>query len=166
MRGDGAESALAEAAAVRDYAEADLVEGWDAALRVVVRMPRARVRQRVDLVHLRLRQRTRRAVLHDAPRALVLYQPLAAQRVLLSVVGGESLGEFFLVRADFAERRQRHGVVRERGVVRLPAGSGHVAQRRDRLPRREPLRYLERRQLPHAEYEQVGAAVRKYRTAH
>ena len=42
MRGDGAESALAEAAAVRDYAEADLVEGRNAALRVVVRVPRPR----------------------------------------------------------------------------------------------------------------------------
>ena len=136
MRGDGAESALAEASAVRDYAEADLVEGRDAALRVVVRVPRARIGQRVDLVHLSLRQRPRRAVLHDAPRALVLYQPLAAQRVLLRVVSGEGLGEFFPVRADFVKRRQRHGVIRERSVVRLPTCSRNVAQRRDRLPRR------------------------------
>ena len=54
MHGEGAEIALAEAAAALGDAFLDLTEGRDAACRIVHRMPCTHERKRVDIIHLHL----------------------------------------------------------------------------------------------------------------
>ena len=65
MKSKCAEAAAAETSPVADQAETDLGYGGNSALLFVGRMISPRVWKRIDVIHLRDRERFRRRILHD-----------------------------------------------------------------------------------------------------
>ena len=106
VRDDRTEVAAAEAAALRDKAELDFLDGRHAAGLLVDRMIGAHVGQVVDLIHLFLRERQSRRILHDAPLIILLHEAPAAYRILLEVLELECLSKALLVRAHLRKGRQ------------------------------------------------------------
>ena len=112
MHGEGAEIALAEAAAGLGDAFLDLTEGRDAARRIVHRMPRTHERKRVDVIHLELGERCRRRVLHDEHRPIVaLVDTLCDDRICVPVLDGEALRVLSLIAGDLLIVREADGIV-------------------------------------------------------
>ena len=106
VRDDRTEVAAAEAAALRDKAELDFLDGRHAAGLLVDGMIGAHVGQVVDLIHLLLRERQSRRILHDAPLIILLHEAPAAYRILLEVLELECLSKALLVRAHLRKGRQ------------------------------------------------------------
>ena len=101
--GDRAERAAAEAAAHDRDRVLDHLVGGDRL--GVARVRPAGVRQVVDRVHLRLRERQGRRGLHDGLPVVELHQRRGVERVRVRVDDPRGLGERALVVADLLEAR-------------------------------------------------------------
>ena len=104
MGNNGTEVATAEAATLRDQAELHFLDGRYAARLLIDGMIRPLVRQIIYLIHLRLRERLRRRILHDAPLVILLREPAPANGILLEIRRPERLGKRPFLRAHSGER--------------------------------------------------------------
>ena len=122
-------------------------------------MVRAHVGQTVDLVHLLLRERHGRRILHDTPLIVLLQELPAADRVLLEVLDLERLRKGLLVLADSLEGRQLDVVPGVILVGHAVAGAVDVLDVRDLDALLQVGGDLEDGALAHAIDQQVGLAV-------
>ena len=162
MERERAERALAEAAAAAGEAEPHLLDGRHAAGLLVHRMVRARERQAVHGVHLGLRERGGRGVLHDElVVGIGLHQALSNEGVAVGVLHGEAARVVQGIGLQVGEREQLHRVVDV--LERACAVDGAVDEREvvDGQPRIERVGYLHHRALPHAEAHEVGAGIQQ-----
>ncbi len=97
MKGNRAERTAAEAAAVMRDRKLYLAKRRNAADLVVARMPCARIRQRIDLVHILTRQERRRRILHDLLVVVIFHNGLAVHGALVVILDLKRLGVFFLI---------------------------------------------------------------------
>ena len=166
VRDDRTEIAATEAAALRDEAELHLFDGWHTAHLLVDGMIRPHVRQIVDFIHLRFRERHGRRVLHDTPFAILLGKPLAANRILLEVFLFERGRKSMLVAPHVVKRRQFSVIVDVIKRRHAEARPRDILDGIDRHALMQVRRDLKQRLFAHAIDEQVGHAVDEQRPAY
>ena len=97
--------------------ELHLFNGRNAALRVVIGVPRALIRQGIRLIQLLAGERHIRHGLNDVLIAVALADGMAADRILLVILNEERLAVFFLASDAILVRRNfdagAHGRRRE-----------------------------------------------------
>ena len=161
VEGERAEGALAEAAAAGGERELHLGKRRHAAGLVVGRMPRARIGQAVDGVHLVLGQRRSRRALHHVHAVGVRLPPsgLPRHRVARAVLGGEALREGALVARNLFPPGQHlvvdHVFQRARAEHRA-VDEGEIAHGKARS---EGIGNLDDRALPHAVGDEIGPGI-------
>ena len=166
MGNNRAEVATTEAAALRDQAELHFLDCRYTACLLIDRMIRPLVRQIIHLIHLRLRERLRRRILHDAPLVILLREPASANGILLEIRRSERLGERPFLRAYSGERGQLQIVI---NIVESPHAE---ARPRDILDifhchaLVQVSRDFQQCTLSHAVDEQIRHAINENRTAH
>ena len=168
VEGQRAEAARAEAAAAARQAELDLLDGRDAAGRLVIGVIGAGVRQRVDRIHLLGRKRHLRRVLHEEEvvRRVGLDERFRRERVGVAVLPVEAFGVQLLARRHLVEARQADGVRRvgrHGGFVYRAADKGDVPHRDTAAER---LGDFHNRPLAHAVGDQVCAGVEQNGALH
>ena len=105
MIGERAEVAAAEAAAVVDDRELNLLNRRHAAHRLIHRVIGAHIRQTVGEVHLLGGQRECGRILYEQAAAVLLNDRLAADMIVLVVLDFDGLRIFALVRQHLLQRR-------------------------------------------------------------
>ena len=110
MEGQGAEAASAEAAAVVDDRELDLLDGGNAAERLVHRVILLCVRKLGDAVELLCFERHRRGIYDKITPVVLLDERPAAHGVVLGVLKARRVRVETLTVADIGKRRQRNAL--------------------------------------------------------
>ena len=165
MERDGTEIARAEASARGGNREFDLLQRWDAALRLVHRVISARVGQVVHRVEGFTAQRQARLILYQIPiRVLLLTHTLAANRVLLVVLDDERLGVLALVGADLLMAWQLNA--RRVGRLAHVADATHFRQFRRIHAVRHPVCAFDDARFAHAVHQQRRTGVHQNAVAH
>ena len=167
MEGDGAEVAVAKAAAVLDDRELDLLDGVHPAQRLIGGVIGAGEGQVEYAVQLLPGEGGHRRILHQVVGVgLLLHDGLAVDRVLpfgLDLVG---LGVALLVLRDLVEGGAGHTVLWNLILGTQVAGAADVADFVDVLARLELLGELGNHLFTHAVQQQVGLRVDKDGGAH
>ena len=165
VEGDGAEAALAKAAAVGRNGEAHLVkvEGRYATRGVVVRVPRAGVGQLVDGVQLgRGEWRLRRVLHHEEVVGRVgLHQAVGRHGVHVAVLHGKAAGVVEAIRTQVVKGGEKVVVVdlvQRVGLVDRPADPGDLVDGKTGV---QGLRHLHDGLFAHAVEDEVGAGVKQ-----
>ena len=161
VHGDGAEVALAVAAAVGGQGEADGVERPHRAALPVGRVQVAGELQVVDRVQFRDGQRQLRRVVDEEARVLLLGERLCGDRVAVVVEGAEHGGEPFPVSGRLREGWQHEGPGR-----RFGGGVAQAADRGRRLARSHRPGQFDHAPLGHAVEQVVGLGVEQDRAPH
>ena len=162
MERERAERALAEAAAAAGEAEPHLLDGRHAAGLLVHRVVRAREGQAVDGVHLGLRKRGGRRVLHDElVVGIRLHQTLPDEGIAVGVLHGEAARVVQGIGLQVGERGQLHRIVDVRKRVRAVDGAVDEREVVDGQARGKRVGYLNHGALPHAEAHEVGPGVQQ-----
>ena len=164
VEGQRAEAAAAEAAAVGGERELDLLDGGDAAGRLVVGVVSARVGQLVHEVQLVGAQGFGGRVLHYEEVLLVLlHQRLGIVGVHVAVLLVEAPGVGRLVVEHLLVGGQYDGVYAGAQVAGAPHRAGHVGDVLHGDACGQRVGYLVHRPLAHAVDEQVGVGVEQHR---
>ena len=163
MKGQRAERARAEAAAVVRDRELDLLKRRNAARRVVHRMPGAHVGQGIGFVQLLLRQRHAGLVRDQVAPAVLLADAPAANRILLVVLRLEGAGVGLLVPRDLLHRFDEQVVLQRLFAQDAGARNARLTERQAGL---QPFGRRLNRVLTHAVDQQIRAAVHQDRVAH
>ena len=162
VESERAEGALAEAAATGGERELHLGKRRHAAGLVIGRMPRARIGQAIDGVHLILGQRRSRRVLHDIhAMGTGLHQATATHRIARAVLGGEALREGALVARNLFPAGQHlvvNHVFQRTGAKHRAIDEGEVAHGK---ARGEGIGNLDDRALPHAVGDEIGPGIKQ-----
>ena len=160
VEGERAEGAFPKTAATGGKRELHLGKRRHTAGLVVGRMPRARIGQAIDGVHLVLGKRRSRRVLHHVHAVGVrFHQTGARHRVARAVLGGEALREGTLVARNLFPPGQHlvvdHVFQRARAEHRA-VDEGEIAHGKARS---EGIGNLDDRALPHAVGDEIGPGI-------
>ena len=162
-----AEVAAAEAAAVVYDRELDLLDGRNAAERLVHRVILLGVRKLGHAVKLLCLQRHRRGIYDEISAVVLLYQRPAAHGVVLGVFYARCVRVKALAVANVGKRGQRHRVKLAFGcVVRQKRGAADIAHLGNGDLLFKPPCYLALGVLCHAVNEHVRARIDEDRAAH
>ena len=174
MERQRAEIASAKTPPIGGEAEFYLPDGGNPAEPAVHRVIIAHIWQRIDIVHLHLRQRHRRRILDDKGFAVIgLEHPVRGERVRVLILNPHAVRERALVLTDRLKIRQSHGALCPRGLVgqrgeiscfvNRPADEGDVLHPE---AARERVRDLYNTVLTHPVGDEIGAGLQQNRAAH
>ena len=167
MEGQGAEIAPAEAAAVVYDRELDLLDGRNAAERLVHRVILLGVRKLGHAVKLLCLQRHRRGIYDEVSAVVLLYQRPAAHGVVLGVFYARCIRIKALAVTNIGKRGQRDRVKRAfRRIVSQKRSAADIAHLGNGDLLFKPLCYLALGVLCHAVNEHVRTRINENRAAH